>query len=78
MTSDATDINSFQMELSGFLKELQCPIQDLVSGPVSNRFQTETLLVQLLNYLLSELMAIKMVHTLKPKTADMIIEVVCI
>lgn len=64
------------MELSGFLKELQCPITDLVSGPVSSRFQSEKVLVQLLNYLLSELMAIKMVQKLKPKTADMVIEVV--
>lgn len=76
MTSDATDINSFQMELSGFLKELQCPIQDLVSGSVSSRFQSENIRIQLLNYLLSELMAIKMVQKFKPNASDMVIEVV--
>lgn len=64
------------MELSGFLKELQCPIEALVTGPVSNRFQSQEVLVKLLNYLLSELMAVKMVHKLKPKAADMIVEVV--
>lgn len=76
MTSDEGDINSFQMELSGFLKEIQCPIESLVAGPVSNRFQTREAQVKLLNYLVSELMAMKMAQKHQPKSQDMVIDVV--
>lgn len=67
------DPNDFLLELSGFLKEMQCPFADLVSGPLSSRFQSVHSKSMLLDYLLTELMAMKMLHKLKP-SEEVVIE----
>lgn len=59
-------MNEFLLELSGLLKEMSCPYPALISGPVSNRFHTHADRFLLLNYLLTELMASKMCHKIKP------------
>lgn len=63
------------IELSGFLKEMMCSFQSFISGPVSQRLQTVESRLILLDYLLTELMAMKMCHKLKPKE-NVVIEVV--
>ncbi|EAT37798.1 AAEL010254-PA [Aedes aegypti] len=61
------DANTFVLELSGFLKELTCPYANLTSGHVSDRLQTYDSKIILLEYLINELMAFKMIESLKPK-----------
>lgn len=51
---------NFVLELSSFLKELQCPFSTWRSGPVAQRFRTPEACTLLLDYLVSELMAMKM------------------
>lgn len=68
-------INEFSLELSSFLKELPCPYAALISGPISNRYATVESRLTLLNYLMCELMAAKMCHTLKPEK-QVVIEIV--
>lgn len=63
------------LELSGFLKELICPFECFISGPISNRLQTTESRILLLDYLLTELMAIKMIQKNMPKES-LVIEIV--
>lgn len=63
------------IELSGFLKEMLCPFQSFITGPVSQRFLFVESRLIILDYLLTELMAMKMCHKLKPKE-NVVIEVV--
>lgn len=55
------------LELSSFLKELHCPFESWTGGAVEQRFRTEEACTMLLDYLVSELMAMKMVHRQGPK-----------
>lgn len=59
------DVNTFLIELTGFLSEMQCPITAFVAGPVSSRLQDVELRFGLLEFLLGELMAHKMVGAQK-------------
>ncbi|XP_058465977.1 protein FAM98A-like [Malaya genurostris] len=61
------DSSTFVLELSAFLKELTCPYASLTSGHVSDRLQTFESKMVLLEYLITELMAFKMIESLKPK-----------
>uniref|UniRef100_A0A182UF55 Protein FAM98A n=1 Tax=Anopheles melas TaxID=34690 RepID=A0A182UF55_9DIPT len=67
------DASSFIMELSAFLKELTCPYASLTSGHVSDRLQTLESKLLLLDYLINELMAFKMLESLKPKEKSTVI-----
>uniref|UniRef100_A0A4Y0BQV3 Protein FAM98A n=1 Tax=Anopheles funestus TaxID=62324 RepID=A0A4Y0BQV3_ANOFN len=67
------DANSFVLELSAFLKELTCPYASLTSGHVSDRLQTAESKLLLLDYLINELMAFKMLESLKPKEKSTVI-----
>ncbi|XP_067625909.1 protein FAM98B [Eurosta solidaginis] len=71
--AETTDPSEFAMELSAMLKELGCPYDSFVTGPLSERFQTREICAQLLDYLITELMAIKMVYKLRPVQKDLII-----
>ncbi|XP_055629535.1 protein FAM98A [Toxorhynchites rutilus septentrionalis] len=71
--SKGEDASVFVLELSGFLKELTCPYTDLTSGHASDRLQTYDSRVVLLEYLLNELMAFKMIEALKPKEKSNVI-----
>ncbi|XP_013178388.1 PREDICTED: protein FAM98A [Papilio xuthus] len=55
------ETSSFMLELSSFLKELGCPYRGLISGHMSSRLQTKETRVTLLDYLISEIMAARMV-----------------
>lgn len=65
------------LELSGFLKEILCPYSTFISGPMSNRFQSHASRLQLLDYLLTELMTMKMIQKIRPKE-EVIIEIVSV
>ncbi|KFB36508.1 AGAP011248-PA-like protein [Anopheles sinensis] len=67
------DCSSFILELSAFLKELTCPYANLTSGHVSDRLQTLESKLLLLDYLINELMAFKMLESLKPKEKSNVI-----
>lgn len=68
------------IELSGFLKELQCSYEVFFSdGNISNRVQTIESRYLLLEYLISELMVQKMLMvTQKPKDQGSVITIVSI
>ncbi|OWR42941.1 FAM98A protein [Danaus plexippus plexippus] len=59
--NDSDESSSFLLELSSFLKELGCPYKKLVTGHMSSRLQTKEDRILLLDYLVSELMAARMV-----------------
>uniref|UniRef100_A0A2M4BK66 Putative fam98a n=1 Tax=Anopheles marajoara TaxID=58244 RepID=A0A2M4BK66_9DIPT len=67
------DSSTFILELSGFLKELLCPYTSLTSGHVTDRFQTLEAKLLLLDYLVNELMALKMLEALKPTAKSNVI-----
>lgn len=60
------DSSHFLLELSSFLRELQCPFHNLTQGHVTDRLSTEYDKLLLLDYLVSELMAARMVEINKP------------
>ncbi|XP_034487864.1 protein FAM98B [Drosophila innubila] len=60
VASSSKDHDDFAFELSLLLTELGCPYRQFVAVPMSERFQTRQSLLQLLDYLTSELMATKM------------------
>lgn len=66
VSSGSGDHDEFSFELSLLLTELGCPYRKLVTGPMEERFLTRESLVQLLEYLTSELMATKMVLKAQP------------
>lgn len=70
-----SESTEFVLELSSLLKELGCPYSVLVSGPPSQRFQSKDVRILLLNYLVSELMAAKMIQKLNPHK-KIVIEIV--
>ncbi|KAJ2943101.1 hypothetical protein O0L34_g18791 [Tuta absoluta] len=60
--NDPDESSSFLLELSSFLKELGCPYKKLITGHMSSRLQTKEDRLLLLDYLISELMAARMVN----------------
>ncbi|XP_021931473.1 protein FAM98A-like isoform X2 [Zootermopsis nevadensis] len=64
--SSAEDSSSFLLELSSFLKELGCAYSSLVEGHLSERLHTREHRIRLLDFLLTELEAARMVHVNKP------------
>ncbi|XP_038597198.1 protein FAM98B [Tachyglossus aculeatus] len=53
------DIESFQLEVSGFLKEMACPYAALVSGEIKDRLRKKDDCLKLLLFLSSELQALQ-------------------
>ncbi|XP_070504322.1 protein FAM98A [Chironomus tepperi] len=63
-----SDITSFLIELSSFLKELQCSYDVLIEGNLNSRMQTVESRYILLEFLITELMSQKMLLVIqKPK-----------
>lgn len=60
------------LELSSLLKELCCPYLVLISGSPAQRFQSKQDRVLLINYLINELMAAKMIQKLNPQKKTVI------
>ncbi|KAG8278216.1 Protein fam98a [Homalodisca vitripennis] len=64
--TSADDSSSFLLEVSSFLKELGCQYTILTEGNVNQRLQTRGNRLLLLDFLLSELQAARMVRSNKP------------
>ncbi|KAL1517950.1 hypothetical protein ABEB36_001646 [Hypothenemus hampei] len=64
--SSPEDSVVFVMEITSFLKELNCPYSSLTQGLVSERLQNYSERLLLLDYLLTELMAARILHEKKP------------
>jgi hypothetical protein len=69
-------VNDFLIELSGLLKELQCPYEVLIHSQTSNKMLTVESRYLLLEYLIAELMSVKMSLALKPKDDKNVITLV--
>ncbi|XP_043932295.1 protein FAM98A-like [Protopterus annectens] len=62
-TSGPDDAETFQLEVSGVVSELQCPYQSLTSGSVTDRLTTNENCLLLLLFLCSELQAARLLFT---------------
>uniref|UniRef100_A0A8C3UZ38 Family with sequence similarity 98 member B n=1 Tax=Catharus ustulatus TaxID=91951 RepID=A0A8C3UZ38_CATUS len=61
------DIESFQLEISGFLREMSCPYSSLVSGDIKDRLREKDDCLKLLLFLSTELQALKILQSKKIK-----------
>lgn len=64
------------LEMSGLLKELGCPYSQFIAGPLTGRLQTRESRILLLDFLITELMAMKMILKSKPQEDSYVIPVV--
>ncbi|XP_077284283.1 protein FAM98A [Arctopsyche grandis] len=69
-TEGPDDASSFLLELSSFLKELGCTYNCFTTGPMSARLQSNEDRLLLLDYLISELMAARMLSINNPQSKD--------
>ncbi|KAI8433510.1 hypothetical protein MSG28_015542 [Choristoneura fumiferana] len=76
MMNDPDESSSFLLELSSFLKELGCPYKKLVTGHMSSRLETKEDRILLLDYMISELMAARIVSVDRPKEKQPGMEIV--
>ncbi|KAK8781595.1 hypothetical protein V5799_017064 [Amblyomma americanum] len=67
--TDVDDWNTFLLEISSFLKEMQCPINALMDGPVSQRLVSKENRLLLLGFLCDELQAARMIKVLHPDSS---------
>lgn len=65
-TNSPDDSAHFLLELSSFLKELNCPFQSLMQGHMSDRLSTVYDKMILLDYLIKELLAARLSKANKP------------
>lgn len=70
------DEETFMVELSGFLKELQCPYSALVTGHLSDRLHSYDKKIQLIDFLITELMTLRMCFANKPANTSNVITIV--
>ncbi|GFQ64706.1 protein FAM98A, partial [Trichonephila clavata] len=73
--TDPEDSSSFLLEVSSFLKELQCPYKALVSGQISQRLLDVKSRIILLDYLCTELQAARAAKAKEKKQKAFEIEV---
>ncbi|XP_050566700.1 protein FAM98B isoform X6 [Cygnus atratus] len=66
-TDGDKDIESFQLEISGFLREMACPYSSLISGDLKDRLKEKEDCLKLLLFLSTELQALKILHSKKSK-----------
>ncbi|XP_033102675.1 protein FAM98A-like [Anneissia japonica] len=60
-TTSAEDMETFELEVSGFLKEMHCPHTSLIEGDLHVRLGSEENRLKLLDFLTTELQAAKMI-----------------
>lgn len=65
--SSPEDSVAFVMEITSFLKELNCPYKTLTTGLVSERLQNHSDRLLLIDYLLTELMGARILQEKKPE-----------
>ncbi|XP_075049322.1 protein FAM98B [Mixophyes fleayi] len=67
VSSEGGDVDSLQLEVSGFLKEIICPYPTLVCGDIKGRLQNKEDCLKLLLFLGSELQALQILHSKKQR-----------
>uniref|UniRef100_A0A4X2KNU6 Family with sequence similarity 98 member B n=1 Tax=Vombatus ursinus TaxID=29139 RepID=A0A4X2KNU6_VOMUR len=70
-TAGSEDIESFQLEISGFLKELSCPYSTLISGDIKDRLKKKDDCLKLLLFLSTELQALRILQKKKLKGSQL-------
>lgn len=65
------DLEGFQLEISGFLKEMACPYSVLVSGDIKERLTTKDDCLKLLLFLSTELQALQILQKKKHKNSQL-------
>lgn len=70
------DASSFLLELSSLLKEIGCVNQQLTSGNVNQRLATKQEKLNLLDYMVTELMTCKILKAQQPEDTSMEITIV--
>lgn len=73
--TDPDDWNTFQLELSAFLKEMNCPVQALTEGAMSQRLLSKENKLLLLGFLCSELEAARMIKVTVPDSSALQVQV---
>lgn len=68
------DLPDFQMEFSGLLKELGCPYGNIMDQPMGSRFDTTDKRKILLNFVLSELQAARILYVHNTKSKQLKVE----
>ncbi|XP_045080572.1 protein FAM98A-like isoform X2 [Coregonus clupeaformis] len=68
-TNCPSEAEEFQLEMSGLLSELACPYKVLITGDVTQRLLNKTNCLLLINFLISELEASRMIQVNKPQKA---------
>uniref|UniRef100_A0ACB8G4U1 Protein fam98b n=1 Tax=Sphaerodactylus townsendi TaxID=933632 RepID=A0ACB8G4U1_9SAUR len=61
-TADGKDVESLQLEMSGFLKELACPYSTLISGEIKDRLKKKEDCLKVLLFMSTELQALQVLH----------------
>ncbi|XP_041035229.1 protein FAM98A-like isoform X2 [Carcharodon carcharias] len=69
-TTSPEDSETFQLEVSGLVSELQCPYPTLTTGNVTSRLNNAESCLQLLLFLGSELQAARVLHARRPSLAQ--------
>uniref|UniRef100_A0A0L8I3Y0 Protein FAM98A n=1 Tax=Octopus bimaculoides TaxID=37653 RepID=A0A0L8I3Y0_OCTBM len=64
--TESSDSDTFMLELSAFLREIECPVNSLTGGTINERLSTKTVRLQLLDYLTMELASAMMLAVNKP------------
>ncbi|GAB1603645.1 protein FAM98A-like [Argonauta hians] len=64
--TNSSDSDTFMLELSAFLREIECPISSLTGGAINERLGTKKSCLQLLDYLTMELSSCMMLAVNKP------------
>ncbi|XP_077119730.1 protein FAM98B [Ranitomeya variabilis] len=70
VSSEGGDVESVQLEISGFLKELSCPYPALVSGDIKDRLKKKEDCLKLLLFLGSELQALQILQYKKKDSSS--------
>ncbi|XP_067847471.1 protein FAM98B [Heptranchias perlo] len=65
-TTSADDVESFLLEINGFLKEMSCPYSALLTGDFKERLKKKEDCLKLLLYLSSELQTARILHCKSP------------
>jgi hypothetical protein len=68
--SSLDDSDAFLMELSGFLRECNCPYSALTDGSIDQRLASKSNKLLLINYLVTELQAARITATVNMLTDD--------
>uniref|UniRef100_A0A803JAD8 Family with sequence similarity 98 member B n=1 Tax=Xenopus tropicalis TaxID=8364 RepID=A0A803JAD8_XENTR len=70
ISSSGDDVESVQLEVSGFLKELSCPYPTLLTGDIKERVKSRGDCLKLLLFLATELMALQIIKKKKKSEVD--------